>query len=233
MIKWILNLFKKKDEVKQEAPVQTPPPPINNAHKILVGIDIFWRDQITDWKLLASKIDYMFIKATEGDFRDDPKFVEFRKNAAENGIKCGHYHFYRSNKSPEEQAKDFIRVVGQINPGELPPVCDWETEDDPEDGKDIDEIQKFLDIIEAHFGVTPIIYSGSYFISDKELPKYFTRYPLWLAHYTKGNPRIPKPWENYLFWQITDKAQVAGVKNPCDCNYFRGTREDLLNLCKK
>lgn len=232
MILWLLNLLKKKAPVKEKELPKTEAP-INNAHKILVGIDIFWRDQISDWKLLAGKIDYMFIKSTEGDFRDDPKFTEFRNKAKENGIPCGAYHFYRSNKSPEEQAKDFIRVVGQINPGELPPVCDWETEDDLEDGKDIEEVQKFLNIIEAHFGVTPIIYSGSYFASDKQLPKSFARYPLWLAHYTKGNPRIPKPWEKYCFWQITDKAQVAGVKNPCDCNYFLGTREDLSNLCKK
>lgn len=227
-------------ETPIETPVEIPVPEPTESDQVNVpikkyvtGIDIYHGDVITSWTDLRKEIDFIFIKATEGDWRTDPKFISHRQSAKDAGIPCGHYHFYRSNKSAKEQAADFIKVVGTIYPGELPPVCDWETEDDPADGKDISEVQEFLDIIEKHFGMTPIIYSGSSFANDKKLPASFKRYPLWVAHYTKGAPKIPGPWPSFTFWQNTDKAKVKGVKNPCDFNFFNGSIEDLKNLCKK
>lgn len=236
MWKWFISLFKKKkkpviivrpiEEVERELPVP-------DSRTKLVGIDIYWRDVIKDWTVLAKHIDFMFIKATEGDWRDDPKFKEYRRTAKRLGIPCGFYHFYRSNKSPEEQAKDLIRVVGQIETGELPIVCDWETEDDPRDGNDVSEVAKFLAIIEDHFGVTPIIYSGSSFIKGKKLPKAWTRYPLWVAHYTNAPaPRMPAPWQRYTFWQNSSTAIVAGMGKKVDHNYFNGSRADLQEFIK-
>lgn len=199
----------------------------------LVGIDIYWRDVISDWSVLAKHIDFMFIKATEGDWRDDPDFTEHRALAKANRIPCGFYHFYRSNKSPESQARDLIRVVGSISNGELPVVCDWETEDDPRDGNDASEVKRFLDIIEAHFKVTPIIYSGSSFIKNKNLSADWTRYPLWVAHYTTADRlRIPKPWSNYTFWQNSSTAIVDGMGKKVDHNYFYGSKTQLVRLMK-
>lgn len=221
-MRWLKNLFKRKKPAMQT----------NQERKYIEGIDIYHGDIITDWSLLAQNIDFIFIKATEGDWRDDPKFKEYRVKAQLHKIPCGHYHFYRSNKNPLEQAKDVIRVVGQLNAGELPIVCDWETEDDPADGNDISEVQIFLDAIEKHFKCTPIIYSGSSFAQSKKLPASFKKYPLWLAHYTKGTPKVPSPWSAYTFWQNTDVGIVAGVKKPCDHNFFNGTKEELIKLCK-
>lgn len=234
----LLSVFKKKKvelpkiEVQKEEPVKVPEVE-KVERKYVVGIDIYHGDIITSWTDLAKEIDFIFIKATEGDWRNDPMFGSHRKNANDLGIPCGHYHFYRSNKDPIEQAKDFVSAIGRLYHGELPPVCDWETEDDPQDGNDMSEVQKFLDYVEEKLGVAPIIYSGSYFASDKKLPKSFTKYLLWLAHYTKSNPRTPAPWTKWTFWQNTDKAIVKGVKKPCDFNYFNGTKEELLALCKK
>lgn len=216
---WLKNLFKKRKVIMSE-------------RKYVEGIDIYHGDDIVDWVALSKAIDFMFIKCTEGDYRVDPDFKMYREKAQQHKIMCGFYHFYRSNKDPIEQANDVIRVVGQLNVGDLPIVCDWETEDDPTDGNDISEVQKFLDAIEAHFKCVPIIYSGSSFASEKKLPASFTKYPLWVAHYTKSTPKIPRPWSTYTFWQNTDKAIVAGVKKPCDHNFFNGTKEELIKLCK-
>jgi lysozyme len=220
----LLNAFKKKEVIKKEE--------VDMEKKYVTGIDIYHGDIITDWSKLAKEIDFIFIKCTEGDFRDDPKFKEYRQKAKEYGIICGHYHFYRSNKDPIEQTKDFIRNVVKIEVGELPPVCDWETEDDPQDGNDAGEVQVYMDEIEKKLGMIPIIYSGFYFIKDKKLAKSFSRYPIWVADYNSA-PRIPSPWEKWIFWQKTDKQVVAGVKKPCDFNYFNGTKDELIKLCKK
>lgn len=206
---------------------------MENLERKIIGIDIYHGDIITDWAKLAKAVNFIIIKCTEGDWRDDPKFKEYRQKAKENGIICGHYHFYRSNKDPIEQAKDFCRHVEKLEVGDLPPVCDWETEDDPKDGDDANEVQVYLDEVEKKLGMVPMIYSGSSFIGEKKLPVKFTKYILWLAHYTKGDPKIPSPWKRYTFWQNTDKAIVNGVKNPCDFNYFNGTLDELKGLCKK
>ena len=218
----LVNAFKGKD-VESNAPI---------IRKYVVGIDIYHGDIISNWNELKKNIDFIFIKATEGDYRNDPKFGEHRKNANDLGIPCGHYHFYRSNKDAIEQAKDFVSAIGTLYHNELPPVCDWETEDDPADGNDMAEVQKFLDYVESKLGVTPIIYSGSSFAAEKKLPKSFTKYPLWLAHYTKSSPKVPAPWEKWTFWQNTDSAKVPGVKKPCDYNFFNGSLDELKKLCK-
>lgn len=201
--------------------------------KYVTGIDIYHGDIITDWELLSKNIDFIFLKCTEGDFRNDPKFGEYRYQAHEHGIICGFYHFYRSNKDPIAQAQKFCSSIGSLHANELPPVCDWETEDDPKDGNDVTEIRVYLDSVEQYSGMKPIIYTGSSFAQDKNLTKEFSDYPLWVAHYTKNSPKIPKPWLKWTFWQSTDKAVVPGMKNKCDFNYFNGSLDELKSLCKK
>lgn len=226
-------LFKKKRKPVVVLPRVVEEINTGSPRSKLVGIDIYWRDVVSDWTELAKHIDFMFIKATEGDWRDDPKFKEFRATAKKVGIPCGFYHFYRSDKSPKEQAKDLIRVVGQIEKGELPIVCDWETEDDKWDGDDANEVMEFLNIIEKHFEVKPIIYSGSHFMKKKNLHQIWTQYPLWVAHYTSAPaPRMPAPWTRYTFWQNSSTAIVKGMGKPCDHNYFNGTVNDLQEFIK-
>jgi len=198
----------------------------------LTGIDVYHGDRITDWDRLKRSIDFMYIKATEGDNFSDAKYKWHRDNAQRVGIPCGSYHFYRSNKDPNEQAKDFIAMVNDLRVGELFPILDWETDDDPKDGPDIGEAQIFLDILEKRYGHVPFIYGGYYFLKDKKLPASFVKYPLIVPRY--GKPAmIPSPWTKLTIWQDNDKAPVSGIANRCDHNIFYGTLEDLKGYMKK
>jgi len=192
----------------------------------VVGIDIYHGDKISDWAKLKTAVDFIYIKATEGDQFSDSNYKIERDMAQKFGIPCGSYHFYRSSKDPIEQANDFIKVVGELRVGELPPILDWETEDDSKDGFDIDEVQKYLDLIEAHFKCVPWIYGGYYFLKDKILPASFARYPLIVPRYGK-EAETPAPWKKKLIWQDNNKASVLGVANRCDHNIFMGTIEEL------
>lgn len=244
---WFTNLFKKP--VAKPAPPITPPigniPPIvpidvptsgltPEPEKKVYGIDIYHGDIINSWQELAKSIDFIFLKATEGASIQDSQLNDYRYMAKDAGITTGFYHFYRSNRDPIVQAKSFLQKIGSLYPGDLPPVLDWETEDDTADGPDIEEIRLWLDYVEGKLGVTPIIYSGSSFIGDKKLPPSFRRYPFWVAHYTKkDSPKVPFPWKDFTFWQKTDSQIVSGVKNPCDYNVFNGSLDQLKALCKK
>lgn len=246
---WFSNLFKKK----VVAPVIITPcqPPVilvpdNTTSTVIIpqpntttlplpinGIDVYHGD-IINWDELSPDIKFIFIKASEGETVTDDKFNEYREKAHAKGILVGAYHFYRTNKDPLKQAKEFMSQLKELRVGELPPVLDWET-DDAKDKPHLEEIKLFLDYVEGRCGITPIIYSGSSFIGDQRLPPSFKRYPLWVAQYSKSGkaPTIPLPWKAYTFYQMTDSQTVKGLKKICDYNVFNGSMDDLKALCKK
>lgn len=72
---------------------------------------------------------------------------------------------------------------------------------------------------------------------------------LWVAHYDYGDlvsppksfltaPTVPKPWENWHFWQpYTKKSPAVTLDDgktqvPCDLNYFNGTLDSLRDLIR-
>lgn len=255
MFKAIAEFFKKLFGKKNSTPVELPPvvvppvvvtlptPPVETKPEVpsipnkavISGIDIYHGDNVLDWDALSKSVDFIIIKASEGDWRDDPEMKAYRELAAKHKIPCGFYHFYRSNKDPKAQADDFIRMVGKIQPGEIKHVfCDWETEDDPNDGADIDEVEKFLSIVENHFGFVPAIYGGTAFLKEQNIPARFNRYPLWVAHYTSlPAPRIPAPWDKCMIWQYTDSATVKGMGNKCDHNRFNTVDFNFADIIRR
>ncbi|NTX67814.1 1,4-beta-N-acetylmuramidase, partial [Myxococcus sp. CA051A] len=43
-------------------------------------------------------------------------------------------------------------------------------------------------------------------------------------------PRIPKGWKQWHFWQYTEKGRVEGIDGEVDQSYFNGTSEELKTL---
>jgi len=85
-------------------------------------------------------------------------------------------------------------------------------------------------MVEAHYGVKPIIYTYVNFYSNY-LDGEFDDYPLWVAHYLeKDRPRITRPW---LFWQHNERGRVNGILNPVDFNVFNGDSTNFEELLVK
>ncbi len=243
-MRWIVQLisafFGKKEDAQVPPPASatpiTPatPVPDRDPNRPVTIVDVYHNDVVVNWNLLKEQIDGIILKVSEADYRVDDAFQKFRAQAAQAGIPCGFYHFYRSDKSPELQAALFLKTIGDIKPGELNiVVCDWETEDDPEDGFDKDEVKRFQDIVEAKLGIIPWVYGGR-LLKENAVPVVFARYPLWLSHYT-NNPRpvVPAPWIKETLWQYTNKESCNGIKNPCDCSRFNGSYEDFKLFIKR
>lgn len=77
----------------------------------ITGIDISGHTGKIDFlKLSERKIDFVFIKATEGADFVDPKFQENYSNAV-NKLPIGFYHFFRFNKSGKSQANNFLSNI--------------------------------------------------------------------------------------------------------------------------
>ncbi|MCH8331531.1 MAG: lysozyme, partial [Bacteroidetes bacterium] len=68
------------------------------------GIDISHHQGEIDWGQITEPLDFVFIKATEGQNFNDTRFKDNWGNARKHGYKVGAYHFYRFCKTGIEQA---------------------------------------------------------------------------------------------------------------------------------
>lgn len=211
-----------------------------------LGIDVSNINPPVNWQVVRSaQITYGFIKATEGATFIDKTFNTNWEGMKQAGIIRGAYHFFRPTTStPQEQADNFLTIVKDVlEPGDLPPVLDVEAW--PETvgqqwktinlDQRIERVQIWLKKVEQATKRRPIIYtSPSFWKEYMGDTQNFTRYPLWIAHYTdKPEPLIPAHnWggNGYTFWQYTEKGTVAGVSGNVDKNRFKGSIAQLMAL---
>lgn len=195
----------------------------------VIGLDVSHHNRSIDWKeVKKQKIVFSFIKATEGVSHQDRHFKKHWVQAKQHGVLRGAYHFFLPSRDAEKQARNFLKRV-KLEPGDLPPVLDVEVTNHQSDEEIVAGVARWLEIVEAEYDLKPIIYTN-YAFYEKHLAGHFDEYPLWIAHYNpKKSYLIDK--RNWVFWQHTDKGKLKGVKGDLDLNVFKGTLEDLYNLC--
>ncbi len=196
------------------------------------GIDVSKYQSMIAWeevramKVKNIKLGFAFIKATEGIGNTDPHFKRNWKKTKENGIARGAYHFFIGSKDGRMQAENFIANV-ELEPGDMPPVLDAEQLNGASTEQLRKEMKKWLEIVENHYGVKPIIYTNVDFY-NRNLGSEFDGYPLWAAHYYQlEQPRISRGW---VFWQHSDEGRVNGVVSKVDFNVFNGDSAEFRNL---
>ena len=83
--------------------------------------------------------------------------------------------------------------------------------------------KQWLDRVERHLGVKPLIYTRKYWWDANINWHYadFSEYPLWVANYTsRSKPLMPKQWQEYALWQYSKYGKIAGVNGAVDFNRF-------------
>lgn len=193
------------------------------------GIDVSHYQKQINWEgVRADSIDFAFMKATEGQDFLDPLFFKNWRNAKANNLIRGAYHFYRPSVSSEIQAKHFIKVV-KLSKGDFPPVLDLEVSDNRPKPIIIKGVKNWLEIIENHYGVKPIIYVNRNWY-DEIIKDNFSDYTIWMAAYrTSPKPNLSdnKQWE---IWQYTNKGRVKGIKGAVDLNVFYGSKNEFQKM---
>lgn len=163
-------------------------------------------------------VSYVILKASEGISLKDKNFNKNWKAAGKAGLGRGAYHFFRTSKSPEVQARNFINAAGRIRESDLPPILDIET---THKGYTKDQINAaaltWLKIVGEHYGRAPIVYSSEAYIRDILSDKIRENYPLWIARYRF----FPPDREDWAIWQFTDKAVVYGIDGLVDLNVMK------------
>jgi lysozyme len=187
--------------------------------------DIAW-DRVARMHDVDLRIGFAFIKATEGTSLTDPRFHRNWRQATANGIPKGAYHYFIPDRDAAAQARHFIATV-KLRKGDLPPVLDVEETGNIPRITLRNRVRQWLDIVERHYRVKPILYTGVDFY-HKTLGDTFDEYPLWAAHYLRQeSPRIRRAW---TFWQFSDKASVSGIRHRVDFNAFHGDSADFQRI---
>ena len=208
----------------------------------LFGIDINEYTQNVQFNILATKIDFLYLRSSgsgTGRFRVDKKFLEFAKASRNYGIPVGAYHFGVPSydlTDADRQCDDFIDVLqqgfGTKDYGDLFPVLDIEVPVDKSISTKtlIDWIDRFRKRFERKTRRRLMLYTGLFFV---ELYNNFyiqgQGYPLknmllWIAMYTNVaiNPSKPPDiggWTRWRIWQYSEDEIVQGVGNPVDANW--------------
>ncbi len=198
------------------------------------GIDISHHQGNIDWQELRDKgtinklpIRFVMIKATEGATKVDENFKDNFYQSREHGFTRGAYHFYSVHSPAKAQAEFFIRKV-KLENGDLPPVLDVEHK--PKKQSDAEfkaSILQWLDIVERHYGVKPIIYTYYKFKMKYLSDPVFNTYPYWIAHYYVDKVEYDGEWK---FWQHTDVGQLPGIKGNVDFNIYNGSFYELRKM---
>lgn len=200
------------------------------------GVDLSHHNGQIDWKLLSqTDIEFCFLKATESRTVKDETFSHNWDMAKTSGILRGAYHFYRPDVDAISQVDNFLSLTKfHYLPTDLPPVLDWELKGTHELSTQISGAMTWLIMVERALKKLPIIYTSPSVFTEIGNPAQFKQFPLWLAHYTlKPEPKIPKPWEKWAFWQYSESGHVSGIKGPVDMNWFNGSLDELKVLASK
>lgn len=204
-----------------------------NAHEDKsFGIDISqYQGQIL-WDSIALihnkfPIDFIFVRATMGSNGKDRKFKQNWKGARSAQKLIGAYHYFRPNENSIKQANNFINTV-TLKPGDLPPVLDIEERPKSQSMDSLRVgLKRWLDRVESHYGLKPILYSGDSYFTDF-LEKEFKDYKLWIANY---NFWVESPKDHWDFWQFSERGKVKGIKGAVDINMYHSDIEKLEELC--
>ncbi len=196
-------------------------------HYAVHGLDVSrWQGQV-DWRQArAAGISFVFIKATEGGDVADSMFQSHSQAAQSAGVPWGAYHYFYFCRPASEQARWFIRNVPRG--ADLPHVLDMEWTPHSKtctlrpDAKTVRaEAQRFLDILERHYGRRPIVYTTVDFYADTGIGR-LPKTEFWLRS-VAGHPRNVYPRAVWRFWQYTGTGLVPGVQGRVDINVFNGS----------
>jgi len=162
------------------------------------GVDVsHYQAEINWYEVAAEGIDFGFVKATEGETISDALFCQNWVGMENAGIIRGAYHFFRPGTSAIAQAQHFIQKV-DLKYGDLPPVLDVEVLDDVNKDVMVARLKIWLEIVEAAYGVRPIIYTNMKYY-NQYLAEDFADYTLWIARYNAK--KMPALSEDKNWWK--------------------------------
>lgn len=185
------------------------------------GIDLSHYQGEVFWETVGqnSRMEYVYLKATEGGDRIDDRYERNIDLAHRHGLKVGSYHFFRPKTPLMRQLQNFKT---QCLPGEqdLIPMLDVETTAGLDRFAFCDSLYKFLYLMEQTYHQKPLVYTGRNFY-NKYLQGMIDDYRVMIALYTDEEP-VLADGRDVTMWQYTGKGRIVGVNGYVDKSRFMG-----------
>ena len=178
--------------------------------------DVWWETVATNSN---HKLNYVYLKATEGRDLIDRRYYENIQAAKRNGMNVGSYHFYRPSVPQIEQLRNF-RTQCRPQDQDLIPMVDIETTGGLSAQALRDSLQTFLVLMTKAYGVKPLVYTYTNFY-NRYLVGALDEYKLFIAQYNNKEP-VLSDGHDILAWQYTGKGRINGVNGYVDKSRLLG-----------
>ncbi len=192
---------------------------------MIPGIDVSHYQGTIDWqKVKAAGIRFVYLKATQGASFIDPMLFANYIGAKAAGIPIGLYHVFVANNG-HAQVSNWRKAQGLYVP-QLPAWLDIEpgalTEETVWQASDM--------LANAFVPGHDVVYCSPSTADAVLTDEAFAQYGLAVAHYCVPEPRIPKPWTTFQFWQHSASGTVDGISASVDLDWFNGTEDEFQML---
>ena len=183
------------------------------------GIDVSHYQGKIDWKQVArsGEVFYVYVKATEGSGLVDNTFRTNLQGARAAGLRVGIYHFF-SPTAPVDQQFSNLKSNVRLDDMDLIPIIDVEHRGKASHADFCARLRKFLGMVERHYGVKPIIYTGQNFY-NKYLSGQFSNYRYMIAKYDSEIPYLVDD-APFVMWQYSATGRIAGIRGNVDRSCF-------------
>ncbi|MEU6079535.1 lysozyme [Streptomyces sp. NPDC047108] len=220
-----------------EPGIPDPVPAPGPAAAGVEGVDVSGHQGAVEWAALwNSGVRFAYVKATEGNYYQNPSFGQQYNGSYGIGMIRGAYHFATPNDSGgAEQARYFAdRGGGWSADGRtLPGVLDIEYNPYGDTCYGLSRsamvswIRDFTDTYRARTGRDAVIYTTTDWWTQctGNTGSFGATNPLWIARYNTTPGTLPNGWAYQTFWQYTSTGPIVG-----DHNRFNGTFEQLQTL---
>lgn len=167
-------------------------------------------------------IEIVYIRSSASHSYVDAKFEENYRNAKENNLKIGFYHYVtaRSVNEAKEQARFFATVIAGKE-ADCRLAMDFETFRGLSKAEINRIARAFLETLKELTDKELVIYSDAYNARYTFEESLFRDYPLWLAEYGVEKPEA----RDFIGWQYTDEGRIPGIRDYVDRDIFK---EEIL-----
>lgn len=172
---------------------------------------------VSQWNKSFNPLDYdsVYIRGSIGATGKDTKTYDHVLTCENARTRYGFYHLFKPERDVDEQVRNFKEVLDAYE-FKLMPAVDVELNEMKFYPETVSlTLRIFCDKLNL-YGAGLVIYTGAWFWNPSILRSYdayFSKYPLWVASYTK-EPIIPRTWNNnkYFMWQYKGGASKRNDK---------------------
>ena len=197
----------------------------------IYGIDVSHHQGKIEWgkvkKWKNKKLDFVYIKATEGATYIDETYKTNIKEAKENDFLVGSYHYFRTTSSIENQFQNFIKTIDKSEQ-DLIPLIDVEEKTNWTNKEFHKNFKAFLNMVENYFGQKPMIYTVNSFYNLNLSGKY-KEYHFLIGRYGENEPNM-RDKTSWTIWQFSETGKVEGIPMDVDIDVINDKYniQDLL-----